>query len=348
MNSSIKHSAPRIIICNLGTRGAGPKLTYQVAEYLDRIKLPYKVIVSTSNDQIHNFAQNFQDHIVLVDIGSKLQLLSIRKYLKFRRSLQSLTLTHEDRMIYIMPHPWDRFIRISARIYRVIHDSKRHPGDSWWPTTSSLQWRIKSGDYLICLSEYVYTSIRKLGFDSVKVLHPDFIFEKEKHAKKTSNQVVFVGRQRKYKGANLLLESWPLVLEMVPSARLLIAGQGRIPRKLKLFEGVEVHNRWLSEVEISKFLETSTVAVFPYVEASQSGLIGPAWKAGCHVVVTPVGGLIEQANRYQGFVADALTAQALADKIVEALTSPNSCRMHPKAEAEEPNLLEFIGKLLIS
>jgi glycosyltransferase involved in cell wall biosynthesis len=348
MNSVPERPKPRIIVCNLGTRGAGPKLTFQIAEHLDRLKISQKVIVSSKNDQIHNFASNLYHNTILVDIENKLHLFSIHKYLKFKRIIGSLNLTDRDHLIFIMPHPWDRYIKSKASIYRVIHDSQRHPGDSWWPTTVSLKGRIKSGDHLICLSEHVAESIKILGYYSNRVHHPDFVFEKMKHSEKILNQVVFIGRQRKYKGAALLAEAWPLVLRRVPSAKLLICGQGRIPRKLARESHTEIHNRWLSENEISEFLDASTVAVFPYIEASQSGLIGPAWNSGCRIVVTPVGGLIEQANRVHGFIAEAITPIALADQIVKALTSPSNYKSQSKSEAHGPDLLTFISKLATS
>lgn len=332
-----------LVICNLGSRGAGPKLTFHVSKALDNLGIPQKILIPQNSDQLDNFLNYHFNHLIVIDITSKLDLISLQKLLKFKKTIESLKLDDLDCLVFIMPHPWDRYIKSNAQIYRIIHDAQRHPGDSWWPRTFSLRARIRSGDKLITLSDHVAETVKKLGHESIIARHPDFVFDQPRSFRKVFNQVVFIGRQKKYKGGELLAEAWPLVLRKIPTATLLVAGEGKIPKSLHQAGNTKVQNEWLSESDVSALLGSSQVAVFPYIEASQSGLIGTAAKLGCRIVVTPVGGLIEQASQVGGHIADSLEPKALAEQILNALTSPR-ISINP-SEFRNPDLTEVLGRI---
>jgi glycosyltransferase involved in cell wall biosynthesis len=75
-------------------------------------------------------------------------------------------------------------------------------------------------------------------------------------------------------------------------------------------------NRWLSHEELAQILSDHDVAVAPYVEASQSGVIAAAFGAGLPVIATPVGGLVEQVvDGVTGLICGAVTPGAIADSI---------------------------------
>jgi glycosyltransferase involved in cell wall biosynthesis len=74
-----------------------------------------------------------------------------------------------------------------------------------------------------------------------------------------------------------------------------IAGEGTLPDGL---EGVETINRWLTEIEIRDLISQADVVIFPYTEASQSGVIPSAIALGKRLIVSEVGGLTEQIKNY--------------------------------------------------
>jgi glycosyltransferase involved in cell wall biosynthesis len=64
--------------------------------------------------------------------------------------------------------------------------------------------------------------------------------------------------------------------------------------------------------------------MLPYDEASQSGVAASAYAAGCPVVPTPIGGLVEQVTPNQtGIVARDMSAEALADAVLEFVENPD-------------------------
>jgi len=85
--------------------------------------------------------------------------------------------------------------------------------------------------------------------------------------------------------------------EIVKNKILVVAGRNvsKIKNKTK---SVTYIDHWLSESEISQLIANCQVAVFPYIEASQSGLIPIAKYFNKPVVFFPVGGLEEQVADY--------------------------------------------------
>ena len=80
--------------------------------------------------------------------------------------------------------------------------------------------------------------------------------------------------------------------------------------------------------------------MLPYVEASQSGVIAIAHSLSTPVVVTPVGGLMEQViEGPNGLISEKVTPESLASAIDAALATDW------KLESMENPLPDFLSKL---
>jgi glycosyltransferase involved in cell wall biosynthesis len=80
-------------------------------------------------------------------------------------------------------------------------------------------------------------------------------------------------------------------------------------------------DKWLSDEELFQVIFASDVVVFPYLEASQSGLIPICRALKIPVVVTPVGGLPEQViHGVTGLVADGLGSDDLARSLDNSIS----------------------------
>jgi glycosyltransferase involved in cell wall biosynthesis len=236
-------SAPvPVVIVYLGSRGAGPKLLLGVGEKLHLEKIPFYLVVSSTNELLGDVYSKFHYQSRIVELKSKFSLLSISVY--------------------------------------------RDP-----------------------------------------------------------NSVLFIGRQRKYKGGKLLANSWPKVLEKLPSAKLIVAGEGQINQSFFKLKNVTILNHWLNEYEIGELLQASSVVVFPYFEASQSGLIASAHHYGTKIVSTAVGGLTEQTIFFGGTLVEAMTPYALAEKIVESLTSQKVIEVKQILSSPSVDLYNFVCSL---
>lgn len=140
--------------------------------------------------------------------------------------------------------------------------------------------------------------------------------------------VLFAGNIRAYKGLDDLIRAFPLVLEQVPGARLVIAGQpwgdpSAIERSLRteaIGDVVVARLAYLSDREMSLMLGAADVVVYPYTHFdAQSAAAVDALRHGRAIVVTDVGGLPELVDDPAAIVPPRDHAR-LADAIVAVLS----------------------------
>lgn len=326
MTNNSLNSTPvvsHILLVQWGRRGGGPKFLITLARQLRALNLNVSIsMVPKYNSSIEDIGVlRGQTH--LIDVKKGWDLFSPKKYIENRREFKKFVREiAPDLIVFVMPHPWDSRLRIDKPTVRILHDFKRHPGDGMWPQNFSIRKRAHSDSQVVALSSYITNSLERENINVIKSYHPVFQFKSSDTNKVREIDVLVIGRMRFYKGTDRLLQIWPKVLSRFPEARLHIAGEGRIDSQLRELQNVTIENKWLTEARISDLLHMSKCALFPYREASQSGLVPSASVAGARVVVTPVGGLIEQAKIFGGLVSDSQSAESLASAILTILTEP--------------------------
>ena len=147
--------------------------------------------------------------------------------------------------------------------------------------------------------------------------------------------VVFVGRLRKYKGAQHLIRAFPLVLSRVPEARLRIVGDGPYRDVLKSLArslGIESRVEFLgalSHRDKVAVLNQALVATAPSPKEGWGLTVIEANACGTPVVASRSPGLVESVRDQEtGILVPHGDAQALADAIVSLLTDrPRRLRM---------------------
>lgn len=155
------------------------------------------------------------------------------------------------------------------------------------------------------------------------VPHP--VFRSDPGRADDGRTVLAPGVIRPYKGLPDALEA---VLAL-PDARLLVAGDARVPLdRLKALGGDRVEWRlgYLPAAELERALSEATLAVFPYrAELDQSGALLQALGAGVPAVVYDVGGLGEVVGRFgAGRVVPPGDVPALTRAVGELLASPDA------------------------
>lgn len=119
-----------------------------------------------------------------------------------------------------------------------------------------------------------------------------------------------------YKGLPLFVEACELLRGWGLDFRIGVAGEGNLgawaSRLARL--DADIFNRWLDYDEVSRIMSQYDCMVLSNIEASQSGVVALAHGGGMPVVVTPIGGLVEQVNdRQSGLIARSISAAAVAD-----------------------------------
>jgi len=129
--------------------------------------------------------------------------------------------------------------------------------------------------------------------------------------------VLFFGLLRPYKGIDVLLDAWRR-LGPAPGAELWIVGRPRMDTAaLRAASPPSVRwiERFVADDEVAAYFRRADLAVLPYREAEQSGVLFTALAFGTPLVVSSVGGFPELAD--DG--AAALVAPADADALAGAL-----------------------------
>jgi glycosyltransferase involved in cell wall biosynthesis len=150
------------------------------------------------------------------------------------------------------------------------------------------------------------------------ISHP--VFRSDPPRADDGRTVLALGVIRAYKGLPDALEA----VLAVPDARLLVAGDPRIPlEELRARAGARAEWRlgYLGRPALERALSESTVAVFPYAaELDQSGALLQALGAGVPAVVYDVGGLGEVVERFEaGRVVPSGDVDALREAVAHLL-----------------------------
>lgn len=244
-----------------------------------------------------------------------------------------------DVVVSAMAHLWTPLVapalaRAGIAYVPVVHDGAPHPGDS----DALWGWRFRrelaSTRGAIVLSDSVAATIaaRRPGLPLIRVglgaLAPTGLAAAI-GVPKTSD-VLFFGRIRAYKGLDLLRDAWRLVAAARPDATLRVVGEGDIGRAapgLCALPGVTLEPRWVGDDEMAPLIASARSMVFPYRQASQSGVVPLALSLGIPVVATAVGGLAEQVcDDVSGLIVRP-EPRALADALMRLLDPSTHARL---------------------
>ena len=228
------------------------------------------------------------------------------------------------------------FIRKSNIMY-ICHDAIPHPGEKNIKLQKIIsKIEIFFSDKVITLSENVNSIFRKIypKKNTINIFHPTFTIKKQSYIVKTLSPVptfLFFGRIIEYKGLDMFIKSVNIFLESnQEKIKIIIAGNGEIKKEtLKLinevndkYNNIELINRYINENEVDGIWNRSDVCVLPYIEASQSGVIGVAISNAMPCIYTPIPGLIEQIDISTGEVgvpSKDITADSFAKTMKEIL-----------------------------
>jgi glycosyltransferase involved in cell wall biosynthesis len=218
----------------------------------------------------------------------------------------------------------------SVQAVVVVHDAQQHPGDRHPLLEVCRRVEIARADVLVAFSKHSADELRKHvsrkkriiwvphGTDVDTTLAPRL-------APRDQPIVGFFGRISEYKGIDLFVDSIRSLRDQVPSARGRVVGDGDVPDGLmdESERDIEWRVGWVDEHEVETVVDDFDVILLPYREASQSGVLPLAASRGVPAVVTPVGGLAEQAAALgNAVIAGAMETTAVVDATALLLTDP--------------------------
>lgn len=234
-------------------------------------------------------------------------------------------------------HLWFSLVLPLVRypVISTFHDAQPHPGQGYlrrFFTKFMMYFTQRYSKHIIVHGKSVKSIMKKrfnLSDDVITTIPMGEIsvasFKRRGRKDPTNDEsvVLFFGAIQKYKGLEYLIKAEPLITEQVPTAKLIIAGKGDFREYEKMIAHKDkflIYNYYISDEEAGKLFQQCSLVVLPYIEASYSGVIYPAYGFKKPVVVTDVGGLPEVVDDgITGFIVPPKNPEALADAIVKLL-----------------------------
>jgi glycosyltransferase involved in cell wall biosynthesis len=226
--------------------------------------------------------------------------------------------------------PWAEIIKKAIfskpLLIDVIHDVEIHP-DKWLPLLRAYQFFYPiNANAFIGISDYSCKQML-LKFPNASIIksahgiiHSSSSVDLDRIAN-NRNKILFFGRVEKYKGVELLVESFRIAKQICPDISLSIVGKGLIDAKLKkqiLALDIQLINRWVSERELSEIVDSHGVIIMPYLSATQSGVAAVSLGNGLPAIATNVGALPEQIiHGRNGLIVPPGDANALAKAMLD-------------------------------
>jgi len=157
------------------------------------------------------------------------------------------------------------------------------------------------------------------------------------------NSILFFGNIRKYKGLEYLIEAIPLIAEVIPDIKVIIAGEGDLsPYHYLINENksrLEIYNEFVPDEQVCELFQRAEIVVLPYSKMSgQSGVLNIAYAFDKPIVASDVGGFYELIEDGEtGYLVPPKDHKVLANSIIkilkdEALKKKMEENVHKKAQ----------------
>lgn len=340
-----------------GSKGGGAQYTYELTLGLVNQGVPTVAVISALNEDLNQWKKMKLEKLIILDTYANSRELIINSlwWSKHRKQIKAELTGYEVTQIIVpMITFWtkriNRLFRDAQKIV-ALHDPIAHSGDK---NKRALQLFgetsiLNNADYIIVLSNMFIDFVEQKYNKNGKVIHipmgttniytdlPNkintLIYDESKI------NFLFFGTISKYKGIEVLADAYRMVTEKVQNVTLTIAGSGDFSLYTKAFENlphVEVHNRWIVNEEVESFFNNETVvAVLPYLDATQSGVIPVCVSYGVPIIASNAGGIMEQLNDYDtGVLIETGNATALADAMLR-LVEDTKLRKKQRQSANE-------------
>lgn len=175
---------------------------------------------------------------------------------------------------------------------------------------------------------------------------------------RSREQVLFMGELGSRKGCYDIPVIWEQVLRQVPSAKLVMAGDGEMDRVRAAFAGRGLESGvefpgWVRGADKERLLRESAVFLFPSYQEGMPMAVLEAMSYGMGIVTTAVGGIPKLIrNGENGFIRQSGDTEAMARDVVCLLTDAGryeACAARAREEAREhygrERHLERLGRI---
>ena len=331
----------KFLLLYWGRKGGGAKYSYELAKAFDKCNVDYNLSLSNNSEYIQEF-KNLQKKTLYLDTYTNKYQFIINSFLLPFKLFAFFSYVKKNEIKHIlctMHHLWSPFVSIISKYLGInyiliVHDANLHPGDGGFFLQFLLNTDIKQSKKIFCLSRNVKIQIEEKLINKNKNIlifpHGPFFYSNDLISikKESVKNFLFFGRISKYKGIELLLDSWSILNKSIPDSKLFIYGNGEmssdIKKRINLDKSITLVNRWIEENEVVNIFKKSDVCLLPYLESSQSGVMAISSALGIPVIITPEIGLIEQIQDLGcGLISESFKPADFASKTLELVNNIN-------------------------
>lgn len=325
----------KFLLTALGRTGAGPMYAFEMARALSK-ENDVLCIVSSDAENINVWRdETVRNHrFQIAEIGTYTGIVSFIfqqfNIFKFRKIRNVVAAFAPDVIYSPFGHFWDKYAFNAIKCkytVKTVHDVSLHEGERGWKHQFINKWGAFRADKCVILSETFKSRLAERSHYSENdiIVIPHATFNEYSNNKildlETNYGLMFFGRQVKYKGLSVMLEAMPAIIARFPNIKLYIVGKGDLSEYAdsidRLKDNIVLYNRWIKDSEVADFFKNVDIAVLPYTDASQSGVIPLANSFGKPSIASDLGGLPAQILAdVTGYVIPPKRPDVLAEKII--------------------------------
>lgn len=216
------------------------------------------------------------------------------------------------------------------KIVSICHDPVSHSGEKGYFAKAVRKSIIDSDDVVVLTKSFVplvnknyNIPIEKIHFVPHGRMSSYVKCQDDRYKidySKDKYNFVFFGRIEKYKGLHVLAEAGKILQEKRTDFTIVVAGNGDFAEYEKEYSEIKnskVINRFIPDQEVGcLFSGPNIIAIIPYLDATQSGVIPIAYEYETPIIASNTGGLKEQLDNGKiGLLFEAGNAAELAQKM---------------------------------
>lgn len=292
----------KVLVISLGRKNSLPIYASSIYEHFDNET--FDLILSQDSYYELDFPEKQFNVTKIKTYNSGIQFLIYSLfYLPFPLLVTLFRIRRYNVLYLPYFHFWNlHFILLfrlfGKRVVYTVHDGVLHTGENSFLPRILNNLSIRSATELIFLTNYVQALVcKKFDLKKESYVVPHGILNKketEYYRDIRKKKILFFGRISKYKGVELLMESFDKLNDS--DAHLIIAGKSIYDIHYLEKDNITIIDQYIQEEEIEKLFQEATILVIPYLEATQSGVISLGINYEVPMICTQTGGLHEQLN----------------------------------------------------
>lgn len=358
-----KNKQMNLLIETFFNTESGPVLSLNIAQGLIRNDVCVCAIISEEIENLNDWKKTFKPDCLYIwkrynnkYLENLLNDLKIKiKYFK-RRFSYALYPNPVNRNLLI-----GRFIKHDENIM-ILHDVIPHSGTNDDVNRRHKELIMKADNIMVLSKKFI--PIVEIDYHIPQgnifymrhglMKYPTFEGEFNKVDLESKINFLYFGRIEKYKGLHVLADAYREIEKKYSDVTLTVAGSGDFAEYVEEYKSLKsatVMNKYITDEEIAYlFSKPNTVVVLPYIDATQSGVIGMAYNYGTPIIVSDTGGMKEQLfDGEVGVFAQPGDAKDLEEKMKNFITNPDLFNEQKRlvAESKEKMTWEYICKELL-